>query len=188
MTDISNEILNILKKNGIETAEINNIAGQISEALAKSGIGLQKGIRDINDKIQQTKMDVAAGLPEGTVTQATEQLDEVVKSTEEATHKILDAAEDIQNICSQPDSADKIMENVTKIFEACNFQDLIGQRVHKVTQTLSYIEQAIGGMISEFPDDLKKQDTRPDADLLNGPQNDSQKPNQGDVDKLFDSI
>jgi chemotaxis protein CheZ len=36
---------------------------------------------------------------------------------------------------------------VVRIFEACNFQDLIGQRVSKVLATLSFVEQRIVHMV-----------------------------------------
>jgi len=66
----------------------------------------------------------------------------VVGGTEEATQQILEAAEAIDNAASAlskvntPDQqkllSEEIQERVVSIFEACNFQDLTGQRISKV--------------------------------------------------------
>jgi chemotaxis regulatin CheY-phosphate phosphatase CheZ len=38
-------------------------------------------------------------------------------------------------------------EAVVKIFEACNFQDLTGQRITKVVRALSFIEERVEAMM-----------------------------------------
>ena len=43
--------------------------------------------------------------------------------------------------------AQDIQERVVKIFEACNFQDLTGQRITKVVATLKFIETHIVRMM-----------------------------------------
>ena len=40
-----------------------------------------------------------------------------------------------------------IQDNVLRIFEACNFQDLSGQRIAKVLATLKFVEERIAHMI-----------------------------------------
>jgi chemotaxis protein CheZ len=78
------------------------------------------------------------------------ELEEVVNSTEQATQKVLAAAEEIdqlaQNLAAalqgrfEQGLARDIQDLVIRIFEACNFQDLAGQRIAKVLATLNAVE------------------------------------------------
>ncbi len=66
--------------------------------------------------------------------------------TAQATQQILAAAEEIDQLADnlsaalngriEQELAQDIADSVLRIFEACNFQDLIGQRVAKVMKTL----------------------------------------------------
>ncbi len=74
----------------------------------------------------------------------------VTTGTAQATQKILAAAEEIDQLANnlsaalkgkiEQDLAQDITDTVIRIFEACNFQDLIGQRVGKVMTTIKLIE------------------------------------------------
>ncbi len=78
------------------------------------------------------------------------ELEAVTTGTEQATQKILAAAEEIDQLANnlsaalkgkiEQDLAQDIADTVIRIFEACNFQDLIGQRVSKVMTTIKLIE------------------------------------------------
>ena len=48
---------------------------------------------------------------------------------------------------SRSASREEIQERVISIFEACNFQDLTGQRISKVMGTMKFIEQHINAMM-----------------------------------------
>jgi chemotaxis protein CheZ len=78
-----------------------------------------------------------------------------------------------------------------KIFEACSFQDITGQRISKVVGTLREIEGAVDKLLNLFgPGDAdplpEMEDTRSeDEQLLNGPQLDGQGVSQDDIDKLL---
>ena len=84
------------------------------------------------------------------------ELDAVVAGTEQATQKILKSAEDIDQIANNMSSllkgeyaqglAQDVRDHVVQIFEACNFQDLTGQRIGKVVSTLKFIEEHINRM------------------------------------------
>ena len=115
------------------------------------------------------------------------ELGAVVGGTEEATQQILEAAEAIDNAATalssvtSPDQqkllSEEIQERVVSIFEACNFQDLTGQRIKKVMTTMKFIEHHITVMMDIWGgvDAIKAHappivDTREgDARLLNGP-------------------
>jgi chemotaxis protein CheZ len=88
------------------------------------------------------------------------ELAEVVASTEQATQKILGAAEDIDQVAKNLSAAlggkyeqglvQDIQDVVVRIFEACNFQDLAGQRVTKVLSILNFVEDHVARVIEEI--------------------------------------
>ena len=94
------------------------------------------------------------------------------------------------------DQASDIQEQVVKIFEACNFQDLTGQRITKVVNAFCFIEQRVDHMMEiwggiEGFKDIEKFDLPERTDheeLLNGPalEEDENVASQDDIDALFD--
>src|SRR5262249_47328393 len=73
---------------------------------------------------------------------ATDELDAIVKSTEGATMGIFSGCEDIERAINDlpAEKRDVIQAGVTRIYEACSFQDLTGQRISKVVKSLREIE------------------------------------------------
>ena len=81
-----------------------------------------------------------------------------------------------------PDAADKrdldlMMDAVVSIFEACNFQDITGQRIGKVVRTLDFIEERVVAMIQTWGPEAfahlphtVEVPVAEEAKLLNGPQ------------------
>lgn len=132
---------------------------------------------------------------------ATDQLDEVVGATEEATNKIMDCCDAISTLAGQQegDMQNALMAEVTKIYEACNFQDITGQRITKVVRTLKHIEAQVAGLLkalddagfridfAEGPDSSLQLSKATDTEkhLLNGPQSVDEAIKQDDIDKLF---
>jgi chemotaxis protein CheZ len=164
----------------------------------------------ICDAINRTKREIA--VLHGTSFNGEEmakvngELGAVVGGTEHATQKILEATEAIDQAASalgkitSPDQqkilSEEIQERVVSIFEACNFQDLTGQRINKVMTTMKFIENHITIMMDIWGgvDAIKTHapmvvDTREgDAKLLNGPktEGDVGHASQDDIDALFD--
>jgi chemotaxis protein CheZ len=60
---------------------------------------------------------------------AVDELNEIVRVTEDTTNTILEEAEEIDN-------GGMITDSVAKIYEACSFQDITGQRIGKVVVAL----------------------------------------------------
>jgi chemotaxis protein CheZ len=195
MVDINAELFVLFKKLNIELASVDaaamGVADLIKKCVKEEESELYQGVKGIGDRIQETKKEIAGIIPEGVVVDAKIELDAVVSATEDATNKILDAVEQLQKLtkeCPDKELGQKIAVEISHIFEACNFQDLTGQRIKKVMGVLKYIEGSIGGMLSSFGDETTiRNDKRADAHLMNGPQLDTQAPNQDDVDRLFDS-
>ena len=103
----------------------------------------------IQDAINRTKQEIATvhvtGFEGPEMVRVTNELDAIVGGTETATESILSNAEEIDQMAATLAARLKdeqnqalvqdMQERVVKIFEACNFQDLTGQRITKVVGT-----------------------------------------------------
>ncbi|MGE5514910.1 MAG: protein phosphatase CheZ [Bacteroidota bacterium] len=168
---------------------------------------LKTELRALAVCIEQTKQEIAALRPKDAdddrLIAVTFELDAIVEATENATQGILEAAEKIEGITKEIQShagdayvarlAEDINETIINIFEACNFQDITGQRITKVVKTLQYIEARINAMIDIWgPDNIADIVPKPaadhrddDAKLLNGPALENQGISQSEIDALF---
>lgn len=132
------------------------------------------------------------------------ELDAVAESAERATQQILSAAEQIEDAANSLTAslvreqermlALDIQDNLLRIIEACNFQDLAGQRITKVLATLKFIEERVAHMVEIWGgmDALQSYTAEAAADfnrdpLLHGPRldDDNDHVSQDAVDKLF---
>ena len=137
-----------------------------------------------------------AGSPSKAMPRIAHELNAVVEGTERATQKILAAAEEIDAAANNLSAAlngrieqgvaQDIQDLVIKIFEACNFQDLIGQRVAKVLATLNFVEDHIGLVLEEIKTASASR-RRHGANALHGPRLDGDPghASQDDVDAMF---
>ncbi len=190
---------------------LNDVAAIIPSSNAPE-IFLRGEFQKIAEHIEQAKLEIASLIHNESeekpsaqhITHATDQLDAVVKATEEATNTIMDSADQIQNAIDMnaPDMKDTISNAVAQIYLACNFQDITGQRITKVLTTLEFIDMKVRTIMQLFGsislEDAEKiaaakendplKDTRPDAALLNGPQMVQNAPSQEDIDALFASF
>ena len=127
---------------------------------------------------------------------ATDQLGAVVEATEEAANQIMDACDTLQTVGNEigGDHAQRIGNAVTTIYEACGFQDLTGQRIVTVRQTLGIIETKLGDLMQMLgiPADMHQDPADDEADLtvdqssmLNGPQLPSNAIDQSAIDALM---
>jgi len=163
----------------------------------------------IHDAINRTKQEIAMlhgkSFDGAEMAKMTGELGAVVGGTEEATQQILEATEAIDQAATalakvtSPDQqrllSEEIQERVVSIFEACNFQDLTGQRISKVMATMKFIEHHITVMMDIWGgiDAIKAHapgavdDRVGDARLLNGPKlaGDAGHASQDDIDAMF---
>ncbi len=132
-----------------------------------------------------------------------DQLDAIVKATEEATNTILEAMErneeavgKLRDKITDPDQAallDQIIDNGNDVFESCSFQDITGQRVNKVVKSITYVEKRVNalidllgkGQLAEVEVPVYREKTT-DEQLVSGPQLEGDGLSQDDVNKLFD--
>lgn len=136
------------------------------------------------------------------------ELDAVVSATEEATGSILSGLEDIETHVNMlrasggakgsGDEIGAILDRVVSMYEACNFQDLTGQRITKIVNVLKFVEERLDRMIDvwggldAFQELIQHEAIAPALDdekgLLNGPklEEDVGHVSQDDIDNLFD--
>jgi len=139
---------------------------------------------------------------EPAIIDASAHLDEVIKHTEEATNNIMDAVDAIQNAAAGVggEKEQQIVDAAMRIYEACNFQDVTGQRIRKVIKLLDNIEERIEKLNELFgnEDEVAAANSNTkngeisvqtdQKDLMNGPQLSGQASSQADIDALFASL
>lgn len=133
---------------------------------------------------------------------ATRELDAIVETTASATDNILTTAEEIGNTIDAlqrqsedpavDEAADRVGDLVTRLYTECSFQDLTGQRIQRVVNTLSFLDSKLAAMIGVFGEAFdnvpvpETEVTSPEKALLNGPQQiDKPGVSQSDIDRMF---
>jgi chemotaxis protein CheZ len=153
----------------------------------------------LHDLVAHHKRELATLIHDGEhrrMTVAAGELGAAVEAMEKATHDILESAESIDasarllNANAKSDRERVLtrdMQNkVAQIYEACNFQDLAGQRIGKVIEMLGMIEGQLAAMLGQ--DDTASQPAvKSENGLINGPKLDgaSGHVSQHDIDMLF---
>lgn len=189
----------------LSSDEVAKIVRQVVESLegdvSPADLRFYSELEELARYIRQAKHEIAAIKPKDISTNyipsATDELDAVVGATEDATNKIMDVCDEMSVIaetCS-PESKEKLIGCTTKIFEACNFQDITGQRITKVVETLKHIDSRIEAIVKAMGDELHRIDGKheirhvhaadPDKGLLNGPQLPQAAATQDDIDRLL---
>jgi chemotaxis protein CheZ len=130
----------------------------------------------------------AEGMDQSIIPAATDELAEIVNHTAQATHDILDACEQLEALqAASPGEAEALVAATTRIYEACAFQDITGQRIAKVVTALQLIEARISKARSSLVPEVTSPPCEPAAaPLLNGPQMPGNGISQSAIDALFD--
>jgi chemotaxis protein CheZ len=167
---------------------------------------MQVEISEIAGRIKATKVEMAALRhpleEENRFRRAADDLGDIVRATEQATTSIIEHAERIDEIASEIQTATtdvymtqrlgQINDTIMQIYEACNFQDLTGQKIRKVVNTLSFVEERIEKMVAMWnAAELATLPMGPSLEradgevILHGPDL-SGVASQSDIDALFD--
>jgi chemotaxis protein CheZ len=169
---------------------------------------IQVEIADIAGRIQSTKVEIAAlrhPLEKcGKLETAAAELGAVVSDTERATNGIMNDVEKIEDIIAEVIAvlppgfgANRLADardHIVKIYEACNFQDITGQRINKVVRTIAFIEERVTAMLALWnANELATMPMAPHLDRmdngleLTGPAGAAGSPtvSQDDIDALF---
>jgi chemotaxis protein CheZ len=166
-------------------------------------------VAEIAHRIEGTKREIAQLrhplASDDRLLAASEELGAIVDATESATSDIFTEVEQVEEIARELQSIvtddyqmqriNQIADLCTRIYEACSFQDLTGQRITKVVRTLSFIEERVNSMMAiwghkaleemPLPEEQHRVD---DGIVLHGPSGaeGSGTASQDDIDALFD--
>ncbi len=156
--------------------------------------------------IARAKAEIAAlkveDIRDAHIPSATDELDAIVEHTAHATNEILDCCETLEQMQSElsGEAADKLQGAVTRIYEACSFQDITGQRIGKVVTALKAIETRISTIVSAAsgmpgpeaapaPVAQPRDEKRTEGEkLANGPQLPGAGVSQSEIDRLLASF
>jgi chemotaxis protein CheZ len=203
------KMLEAIKESIVPAKEISTTILEEHRRDMQEALRLKVELDSIYEAIERTKREIAtlryAGAQGKEITRVTDELGEIVTGTENATNSILASAERIDELAGNlaarlsggdRDFAKEVSDQVISIFEACNFQDITGQRISKVVNAMKFVEERVHQMINiwgglesfkdiEMVEDKNRQG---DAALLNGPAlaSDLGVTSQDAIDALFD--
>ena len=199
------EELKKVRGDHVSIAEVAEVVESIMATIEGDVTGLDlrvyKELDSIANYIQAAKSEIVELCPDDIREQhlpaASDELDAIVQATEEATGNILDAAEKIDNEGNRL-GLKEVSDQVIRIFEACSFQDITGQRISKVVGTLKHIEERVDRLVKAFGAQMQGKKMRPEQcdspeedwekSLLSGPQLPTEANKQAEIDALLASF
>jgi chemotaxis protein CheZ len=162
---------------------------------------IRSELNDIADYIQSLRREISAlqanDLRHRRIPAAGQELAAIVAATEQASNTIMECAEAAMAADPSDPAAYKafVIERMTAVFEACAFQDITGQRIAKVIETLEHIEVRV----SRFADATGAKDANgPASDkeaaeverklrlFIHGPPLAGDGAGQGEIDKIIE--
>jgi chemotaxis protein CheZ len=190
------------------TGVVRSVLTTMRGDLTANETSLLAEIEELANTVASARAEIAAigadAITASHIPSATDELDAIVAHTAEATNGILECCETIDTVIPRltDEDAAKMQDVVTKIYEACSFQDITGQRITKVVATLKTIEAKVAHITDVFAIDPNGDKAAPavttpaapaapadpQAGLLNGPQLPMNAMDQSDIDALLASF
>ena len=165
--------------------------------------GLERELMLVYDAVARNQRELSALVADGKerrMARAAGELGAAIEAMEKSTNRILKSGEAVEDTAKalsatlkndyQRGLAQDIQDHVVEIYEACNFQDLAGQRIGKVIDVLNGIEEQVSAMLARCHGLAKptaSHATSSAASLLNGPRLDGESGHvsQRDIDAMF---
>jgi chemotaxis protein CheZ len=156
-------------------------------------------VESLGGMIEAAKAEIAAlrvdDITDSHIPSATDELDAIVAHTAAATDAILESCETLDKLTGMlaGEAATRLQDATTRIYEACSFQDITGQRITKVVGTLKTIEAKVAQIVGTFgsrrTEPAHAEPSAPaEGALLNGPQLPTSAMDQSDIDRLLASF
>ncbi len=131
-----------------------------------------------------------------------DEIDKIRAVTQDAAGAILAVTEDIENFADEDDGVMQaaVFDVTTAIYEACNFQDITGQRLTRVEEKLRHIELSVTRAMAalgdrnaverseELSEVVEQVDSRKEEHILHGPQDAGVANSQEEIDKILASF
>jgi chemotaxis protein CheZ len=178
---------------------VHAVLATMSGDLSAQETSLLDEVEALGRTIASAKAEIAAlrvdDITDNHIPFATDELDAIVEHTATATNAILTSCEMLDDVTRglSGEPAVKLQDATTRIYEACSFQDITGQRITKVVATLKAIEAKVAQIVATFGSGVGEMentamDAPTEAALLNGPQHPTMAMDQSDIDKLLASF
>ncbi|WP_254452204.1 protein phosphatase CheZ [Roseicella sp. DB1501] len=178
------------------------VLSSLAGALTSTEAVLLGELEALGREVARAKSEIAAlrvdDINASHIPAATDELDAVVEHTANATNEILDACEKLEALTPRlsGEAAEVVAGAVTRIYEACSFQDITGQRIGKVVAALKAIERRVAAVTASFawaeaaPEPREAAtDLRTEGEkLANGPQLPAAASSQAEIDRLLASF
>jgi chemotaxis regulatin CheY-phosphate phosphatase CheZ len=169
---------------------------------------LSEKIVELYAFMQRIKSELAAvkhpNSPIDHFTSVADQLSAIVDATENATNTIMEETESMAGIAGElkekiqigevTDRLDSLVDHSNKVFEACTFQDITGQRISKIVKTMNLLEGTLNSLVVIIGEEgiaalpvapVDNQDQ--DGDIsMDGPALEGEGVSQAEIDALFD--
>lgn len=179
------------------TEQSDALVGLMHAFFQRMDKGRADEFKDIHAAITQAKNEIRdirpVDISQKRLPAAGAELEAINLDTEGATNTLMTAAERILELQTDDTAAkDAIDDQVMRIFEACSFQDITGQRVSKIVKVLGQIEERISklvtslGVTDDAPSELTAEEKRQRDLILHGPAIGGPETAQNDIDSLFD--
>lgn len=182
-------------------AAVRAVLGSMAGDLTAREAALLAELEALGRTIARAKAEIAAlsvdDITGAHIPSATDELDAIVGHTAEATNEILDCCEVLEKLESDvpPAAAAALQGAVTRIYEACSFQDITGQRISKVVAALKAIESRVDAAVANAsgrpvapPPPMPVVPRTEGQDLANGPQLPGGGTSQAEIDRLLASF
>jgi chemotaxis protein CheZ len=173
---------------------INSVIKKVEATEVISREALYNELQNLHRLIEELRKEVSTSpeeILERHIPSATDELDAIVDSTAVATGTIMDACEEIEKIAEEVDqnAASKLTDQVVKVYEACSFQDITGQRITKVINTLKQIDAKVERILAAFGSEEEQSGksglSQKPLPLENGPQLPEKAISQEEIDNLL---
>ncbi|HXZ21182.1 MAG TPA: protein phosphatase CheZ [Pseudolabrys sp.] len=171
----------------------------------EAGAPAERELAVLREIIAHHRRELSALIAEGKdrrMARAAGELSAAVEGMETATQKILASVEVIDDCARALASvltddyhhglAQDVQDHVVRVYEACNFQDLAGQRIGKVIAALIMVEERVAAMLDRCNTESASRpaaaaESPSNADSINGPRldGDSGHASQCDIDAMF---
>ncbi len=175
-------------------AVLGSLAGDLSAteaALLAELEGLGRTVARAKQEIARLKVD---DITESHIPSATDELDAIVDHTAQATNEILDCCEVLEKVAgavAKPE-AEALQGAITRIYEACSFQDITGQRIGKVVSALKAIEARVATITGSYNEGREPQAAAHPATegqrLAEGPQLPGAGVSQAEIDRMLAGV
>jgi chemotaxis protein CheZ len=180
---------------------VREVLGSLAGDLTANEVALLAELEALGNEVARAKQEIASlrveDINASHIPTATDELDAVIEHTATATNEILDVCETLESMQKHlpAEEAEALSGAVTRIYEACSFQDITGQRIAKVVAALKAIESRVALVTARFSSADAPSASPAGADartegerLAHGPQLPMNASSQEEIDRLLASF